>query len=53
MRSKPKFIFFDVGNTLLFPNRSRIHAPLTDRGFVPEPNTCATWNAAPRIVSTA
>jgi HAD superfamily hydrolase (TIGR01509 family) len=27
-----KTIFFDVGNTLLFPNRDRIHAPLTARG---------------------
>ena len=26
--SKPQFIFFDVGNTLLFPNRARILAPL-------------------------
>ena len=26
--SKPQFIFFDVGNTLLFPNRDRILAPL-------------------------
>jgi HAD superfamily hydrolase (TIGR01509 family) len=25
---KPRFIFFDVGNTLLFPNRARILAPL-------------------------
>ena len=25
-------IFFDVGNTLLFPNRERIHAPLVARG---------------------
>lgn len=36
MNSKIKVIFFDVGNTLLFPNRERIHAPLTERGFVPE-----------------
>jgi putative hydrolase of the HAD superfamily len=28
-------IFFDVGNTLLFPNRERIHAPLVARGFTP------------------
>jgi putative hydrolase of the HAD superfamily len=28
-------IFFDVGNTLLFPNRERIHAPLVERGFTP------------------
>ncbi len=30
-------IFFDVGNTLLFPNRERIHAPLTERGLQPDP----------------
>jgi HAD superfamily hydrolase (TIGR01509 family) len=34
MNSKVKFIFFDVGNTLLFPNRERIHAPLLERGIV-------------------
>ena len=32
MDSKVKTIFFDVGNTLLFPNRERIHAPLAGRG---------------------
>ena len=31
-----KVIFFDVGNTLLFPNRERIHAPLAERGIVPD-----------------
>jgi len=36
MNSKLKVIFFDVGNTLLFPNRERIHAPLTERGFTPD-----------------
>jgi FMN phosphatase YigB (HAD superfamily) len=36
MNSQPKFIFFDVGNTLLFPNRERIHAPLAERGFTPD-----------------
>ena len=36
MISKIKVIFFDIGNTLLFPNRERIHAPLTDRGIVPD-----------------
>jgi putative hydrolase of the HAD superfamily len=36
MNSKIKVIFFDVGNTLLFPNRGRIHKPLTERGFVPD-----------------
>ena len=30
-----RFIFFDVGNTLLFPNRSRILAPLQGRGQEP------------------
>jgi HAD superfamily hydrolase (TIGR01509 family) len=32
MSAKIKNIFFDVGNTLLFPNRERIHAPFTTRG---------------------
>ena len=32
MDSKVKTIFFDVGNTLLFPNRDRIHAPLAESG---------------------
>ncbi len=36
MNSKIKFIFFDVGNTLLFLNRERIHAPLAARGFTPD-----------------
>ncbi len=36
MNSRVKVIFFDVGNTLLFPNRERIHAPLTERGKVPD-----------------
>ena len=35
MNSKVKVVFFDVGNTLLFPNRGRIHAPLAERGFTP------------------
>ncbi len=37
MLSNIKIIFFDVGNTLLFPNRERIHAPLADRGLTPDP----------------
>jgi FMN phosphatase YigB (HAD superfamily) len=37
MKSQVKFIFFDVGNTLLFPNRQRIHAPLAARGIVDNP----------------
>jgi putative hydrolase of the HAD superfamily len=36
MSAKVKAIFFDVGNTLLFPNRERIHAPLAERGFTPD-----------------
>ncbi len=36
MNSKIKAIFFDVGNTLLFPKRERIHAPLAARGIVPD-----------------
>ena len=36
MNSKLKVIFFDVGNTLLFPNRERIHAPLAERGVTLE-----------------
>src|SRR5712692_7728343 len=38
MFSNIKFIFFDVGNTLLFPNRERIHAPLAERGLTPDPD---------------
>ncbi len=38
MHTKVKVIFFDVGNTLLFPNRERIHAPLAARGIKPEPS---------------
>ena len=37
MFSNIKFIFFDVGNTLLFPNRDRIHAPLAERSLTPDP----------------
>jgi putative hydrolase of the HAD superfamily len=35
VNSSLKVIFFDVGNTLLFPNRERIHAPLVKAGIVP------------------
>jgi putative hydrolase of the HAD superfamily len=35
MNSGIKTIFFDVGNTLLFPNREHIHRPLAERGIVP------------------
>jgi putative hydrolase of the HAD superfamily len=30
-----QFVFFDVGNTLLFPNRKRILAPLYERNIAP------------------
>jgi HAD superfamily hydrolase (TIGR01509 family) len=30
-----RFVFFDVGNTLLFPNRERILAPLYERNIAP------------------
>jgi HAD superfamily hydrolase (TIGR01549 family) len=30
-----RFVFFDVGNTLLFPNRGRILAPLRERNIAP------------------
>ncbi len=45
MNRKPKTIFFDVGNTLLFPNRDVILKPLHDRGVVP---TLAQWHATER-----
>jgi FMN phosphatase YigB (HAD superfamily) len=34
--SSIKNVFFDVGNTLLFPNREVIHAPLIERGYTLE-----------------
>ena len=37
----PKTIFFDVGNTLLFPNRARILAPLQSKGVIPSPEQLA------------
>ena len=40
-----KAIFFDVGNTLLFPDRSRILAPLLQRKLTP---TLAQWQAIER-----
>jgi putative hydrolase of the HAD superfamily len=45
MPNHPKTIFFDVGNTLLFPNRERILAPLYERGLVPTDNQ---WKALER-----
>jgi HAD superfamily hydrolase (TIGR01509 family) len=42
--AKPRFIFFDVGNTLLFPNRARMLAPLP----VERHPTLAAWQALER-----
>ena len=42
--AKPRFIFFDVGNTLLFPNRARMLAPLPDDRHP----TLARWQALER-----
>ena len=42
--TKPRFIFFDVGNTLLFPNRPRMLAPLP----VNRHPTLASWQALER-----
>jgi FMN phosphatase YigB (HAD superfamily) len=57
MNSKIKAIFFDVGNTLLFPNRERIHAPLAERGFMPDAGLlrdleCRTKNQFDRLMIT-
>lgn len=35
MKNGLRFVFFDVGNTLLFPNRKRILAPLYERNIAP------------------
>ncbi len=57
MNSKVKAIFFDVGNTLLFPNRERIHAPLTKRGILPDTDLlrdleCRTKNQFDGMMTT-
>ncbi len=44
LMAKPRFIFFDVGNTLLFPNRARMLAPLP----VSQHPTLAAWQALER-----
>lgn len=41
---KPRFIFFDVGNTLLFPNHARMLAPLAEEKHP----TLAQWQALER-----
>jgi len=45
MPSKPQAIFFDVGNTLLFPNRSRMLASLHRRNIAPD---LEQWQAIER-----
>ena len=57
MNSKVKAIFFDVGNTLLFPNRERIHAPLTKRCVLPDADLlrdleCRTKNQFDGMMTT-
>jgi len=57
MNSKVKAIFFDVGNTLLFPNRERVHAPLTSRGILPDADLlrdleCRTKNQFDGMMTT-
>ncbi len=57
MFSKVNTIFFDVGNTLLFPNRERIHAPLAAHGFHPAPDhlhalECRTKNLFDTMMTT-
>lgn len=42
--AKPQFIFFDVGNTLLFPNRERILAPIAQEKHP----TLQEWQALER-----
>lgn len=42
--AKPRFIFFDVGNTLLFPNRVRMLAPLPEEKHP----TLSGWQALER-----
>jgi putative hydrolase of the HAD superfamily len=42
---KARFVFFDVGNTLLFPNRDRIMDPLRKLGYFP---TLDQWHAVER-----
>jgi putative hydrolase of the HAD superfamily len=42
--ASPRFVFFDVGNTLLFPNRARILEPLP----VEKHPTLSSWQALER-----
>ena len=57
MNFEVKVVFFDVGNTLLFPNRDRIHAPLTEHGFRPDAEhlrnlECRTKNQFDAMMTT-
>jgi HAD superfamily hydrolase (TIGR01509 family) len=45
MSTQPKVVFFDVGNTLLFPDRTHILAPLTKLGHSP---SLEQWHAIER-----
>lgn len=42
--ARPRFLFFDVGNTLLFPNRARMLAPLPEQDHP----TLEQWQALER-----
>jgi len=46
MPTAVKTIFFDIGNTLLFPNRPAILASLYERGVIP---TLEQWHAIERV----
>jgi len=48
MMTKRRFVFFDVGNTLLFPNRARMLAPLPQEKHP----TLAAWQALERRTKT-
>lgn len=53
-----KTIFFDVGNTLLFPNREHIRQPLSERGITADPEhlrdlECRTKNKFDGLATTS
>lgn len=49
MPSNFEYIFFDVGNTLLFPDRTKILPPLYQRNLVP---SLEQWHAIERITKS-
>src|SRR5439155_20289724 len=49
MPQKLKAIFFDVGNTLLFPNRTKILAPLCKRKISPSPRLLRALDCRTKI----